>query len=117
MASISNDPGGHRRILFTAPDGKRKAIRLGKMPKKAAEAIKAKVEALLASKVSGCPWDNDTARWVAEIPDDLAEKLAKAGLIPARESATLDSFIRGYIESRNADLKPRTLMKLRTTHE
>ena len=55
MASISKDPGGRKRILFVAPDKKRKTIRLGKVPGRAAEAIKVKVEALLASKVSGCP--------------------------------------------------------------
>ena len=31
MASIGTDPGGLRRILFVAPDGERKTIRLGKM--------------------------------------------------------------------------------------
>ncbi len=41
-----------------------------------------KVEALLASKVSGCPWDNETARWVADLPDGIADKLATVGLIP-----------------------------------
>jgi hypothetical protein len=46
----------------------------------------------------------------------VADKLAAVGLIPRRGTVTLDSFIRVYVESRQADLKPRTLMKLRTTH-
>ena len=31
MATVCSDPGGRRRILFVAPDGGRKAIRLGKI--------------------------------------------------------------------------------------
>ena len=39
MASIVNDPNGRKRILFVAPDGKRKTIRLGKIDRKSAESI------------------------------------------------------------------------------
>ncbi len=31
MASLANDPGGRRRILFVDTEGNRKTIRLGKM--------------------------------------------------------------------------------------
>ena len=75
MASIAREPNGRRRILFVAADGRRKTIRLGKVPQRAAEAIKTRVEALLASSMSGCPWDAETARWVADLQDDLAAKL------------------------------------------
>lgn len=30
MASMSNDGNGLRRVLFVRPDGRRKAVRLGK---------------------------------------------------------------------------------------
>ncbi len=116
MASIAREPNGRRRILFTAADGKRKTIRLGKVPQRAAEAIKTKVEALLAAAVSGCPWDGETARWVADLQDDLAGKLAAVGLIPRRASSTLGAFLQAYIDGRT-DLKPLTLKKLRTTQE
>ncbi len=33
MASIGNDAGGCKRILFYAEDGSRKTIRLGKLSK------------------------------------------------------------------------------------
>ena len=113
MASLCNDPGGKRRIAFVAPDGKRKSLRLGKIPKKAAEAIQAKIEALLAAKVSGCAWDNPLAEWVAGLPDRLADKLTAAGLIPARDKATLGGFIEAYIKSRYVDTKPGTIDHLR----
>jgi hypothetical protein len=117
MASISRDPGGRRRILFVAPDKKRKSIRLGKVSQRAAEAVKVKVEDLVASAITGHAPSDETARWVAGLEDALAEKLSRAGLIPKRGTANLDSFIRAYIEARKADLKPRTLMKLHTTHQ
>ena len=52
MASIGNDPGGRRRILFVGMDGKRHTIRLGKMPKRSAEDVKRRVEALIAAQIS-----------------------------------------------------------------
>ena len=107
MASIAKEPNGRRRILFTAPDGKRKTIRLGKMPQRAAEAICTKVEALLAAAMSSCPWDAETARWVADLPDHLAGKLAQVGLIPKRLSASLEGFILAYVDER-VDVKPAT---------
>jgi hypothetical protein len=116
MASIAQEPNGRRRILFTAPDGKRKTIRLGKVPQRAAEMICTKVEALLAAAMSGCPWDGETARWVADLQDDLAGKLAAVGLIPRRASSTLAAFLESYINERT-DVKPRALMKWRTTQE
>ena len=110
MASISNRPNGQRRLLFVDPAGKRKTIYLGKMPKRYADAIKIKVEQLVAAVVSGCPWDNDTARWVAELPDTLASKLANVGLIGQRENAlarTLGEHLQNYMAKRT-DVKAAT---------
>lgn len=111
MASISNDPGGRRRILFVNATGDRKAIRLGKVSKRAAEAVKLKVENLLGAAVSGCGLDNETARSVADLPDALAGKLAAVDLIPKRAKETtietLGEFLDAYIKGR-AKLKPNT---------
>ena len=46
MASIANDSGGRRRILFIAADGKRRTLRLGKATAKQAEAVKVRIEPL-----------------------------------------------------------------------
>lgn len=57
MASIAKDPGGRRRVPFVAPDGKkRKTIRLGKVPQKAAESVKTNLEAVIGSLVSDGPF-------------------------------------------------------------
>ncbi len=115
MASIARDKNGTRRILFVAPDGKRKTIRLGKVSQRTAESIKCRVEHLLAAKIAGHAMDADTARWVSALEPRLAEKLAAVGLIPKpdnRESVTLGDYLDAYIESRT-DVKPLTVRHLR----
>jgi integrase len=114
MATIGRDPNGTRRILFVASDGTRKTVRLGKVPMKVANEVKARVEGLNAAKAAGVALDADTAAWVARIGDDLAAKLAAVDLIPEREPAeavTLGGFVRRLIDQR-ADAKPRTRANL-----
>jgi integrase len=108
MASIANDPGGRRRILFMAPDERRKTIRLGKCDRKSAEAIARHVEALLGAKMSGQSIPRDTAAWLSAIGAALRDKLAAVGLIEATRQAALGEFLRSYILSR-PDVKPATL--------
>ncbi len=110
MASIANDKNGSRRILFIAPDGKRKTIRLGKISKRAAEAVKFRVEQLLAAKLTGHAIETDTAGWLAKLEPLMADKLARVGLIPKRDTineATLACFIEAYIQ-RRTDTSPDT---------
>jgi len=110
MASIAKDLGGQRRLLFVGPDKKRRTIRLGKVSQRMAEAVKFRVEQLLAAKLTGHAIDADTARWVADLPDALADKLARVGLIPKRETevtTTLGPFLADYVE-RRIDVKPAT---------
>jgi integrase len=110
MASVANDPGGLRRVLFVDPQGDRKAIRLGKVSQRAAESVKLRVEQLLSAKLLNRAVDADTARWVAELPPAMADKLARVGLVPKREraaAAKLGPFVESYI-TRRADVSPHT---------
>ena len=107
MASIG-DPNGRRRIQFVAPDGSRKAIRLGKIDRKSAESICRHVEALLSAKVGGQTTPRDTAAWLSALGDALKAKLAAVGLVDAPKRAILGEFLRGYILSR-PDVKPATM--------
>src|SRR5262245_48864053 len=113
MASISNDPNGHRRILFVAGDGTRKTLRLGKVSQRVAAEIKTKVETLNAAAIGGLSLDNETAAWVGKIGDKLHRKLAAAGLvsprqpIEARKQAGLGAWLEDYIVGRT-DVKPNT---------
>jgi hypothetical protein len=112
MASIVNDPGGRRRILFVAPDGSRKAIRLGKMDRKSAESICRHVEALLAARIGGQPIPRATAVWLANIGAVLRDKLTAAGLVQSQQRATLGEFLDAFIASRKATAAPNTITNL-----
>jgi len=117
MASIARGKNGNRRIQFVAPNGKRPAIRLGKVSQRVAEAVKFRVEQLLAAKLTGHAVDADTARWVGSLEPAMTDKLARVGLIPSRddkanESTTLGMFLDEYIAGRT-DLKPSTIRHLK----
>ena len=110
MASIVKRPRGQRWIQLVGSDGKRRTIRLGKVSQRMAESVKYRVEQLNAAKISGHAPDDDTARWVAGLPGELAAKLARAGLIPSRErpvTTTLQQFLEDYIAERK-DVEPST---------
>lgn len=114
MASISTDSNGRRTVQFVAKDGKRKSIRLGKVPMKTAEEVRRRVEYLLASVVSGTAPDSDTTKWVASIGDELHSRLAAVGLVTARAKAAnlrLKVFIDAYVAGRT-DAKPQTILNL-----
>lgn len=110
MASVVNRPNGRREVQFSDADGKRKTVRLGKMPKRDAESVKIRIEHLLTAQITKRPLEADTARWVATLDEVLADRLAKVGLIRQRESAFLNEYLEGYIAGRT-DVKPRTLLK------
>lgn len=110
MASIGNDPNGRKRILFVAADGSRRTVRLGKCSPRDAEAVCRHVEALANATMSGQPVSRETAAWLGGVGDMLHDRLARAGLVEARESpgrVRLAEFIDGYIAQR-VDLKPAT---------
>jgi integrase len=107
MASIGKDKGGYRRILFVAPDGKRKTIRLGKCPQRTAESVKTKVEALVSALLSGQSPDDETSRWVANLDAVMADKLAAVGLIAKHSRATIGELAKVFIAS-HPGAKPAT---------
>jgi integrase len=120
MASMGQDPGGRRRILFVAGDGSRKTVRLGKASKKQAEAFKIKLENLVTGRFTTGGIDDETARWVAGLEDGMYAKLVAVGLLEPRASAPpapappepcLGELLDGYIQARD-DLKPNTRIVL-----
>jgi len=110
MASIGKDKNGLKRVLFVSEDGRRKTIRLGKVSVKQALAFKVKLEALIAQRFTG-NLDDETSRWLANLPNDIHAKLHMAGLVNARASMQLKAFLDEYIESRT-DIKPQTKVVL-----
>lgn len=114
MASLSNDPGGSRRILFVDRHGKRQAIRLGKVAKKAAVSVKLHIEQIVAAQVTSTAPPLETSRWLAGLDDSMLRKLARVDLAERPERSTLGAFLDKYLESRT-DLKPNTRKKYLTT--
>lgn len=105
MASIVKRSGSNSRsIQFYESDGSCKLIRLGKVPQRAAEVVKIKVEALIAAKLTGGSLDDETSRWLRDRDDVIYEKLVRVGLVPPRtlpaEQLTLAQFIDQFIETR-----------------
>ena len=107
MASITRETHGRRTVQFIGPDRKRRSIRLGKMPQRMAEAVKVRVEHLVAAAITGHALDDETARWVADVDDSLRDKLARVDLVPKRDATTLAAFIDNYIAARS-DVKSAT---------
>lgn len=87
--------------------GNRKTIRLGKVSERQAQAVKLKIEDLVTAQLQGVPPSDETSRWVADRDDTMRNKLARAGLVAARESMTLGGFIDAYTAQR-VDVKEST---------
>ena len=75
MASLSRSSKGHYTLQFTY-GLKRRTLRLGRIPKRNAEAYKLRVEQLVAARQTGCAPGGETARWLNEIDDSLYARLA-----------------------------------------
>jgi len=75
---------------------------------KQAEAFKMKVEALIGCGITGAMSD-ETARWLADLPDPMHARLAAVGLIPERQSTRLAAFLDGYV-ARRVDVKDSTAL-------
>jgi len=121
MASIHKERRGgnvYYRLQFYDKDNRRRSMRLGTINKKSADTIRVRVEDLVSASIAGGSPNNETARWLAEIGDDVAQKLATAGFasyVPRRESATLGAFLESYIDSRKAGFAANTLRNLNYT--
>lgn len=115
MASIGKDTGGRRRILFVAPDGKRKTVRLGKCSHTQAGKVKVKIEALVTAQLNLGSVDDEVSRWLAALPENMHNRLVAVGLAKPRATSpdataagwTLGRFLDEYTRSR-VDVKPGT---------
>jgi len=87
------------RIVWTDSEGKQKALRLGQIPRRAAERMLILTERLLEARRLGLPLDPETTRWVEDLDDTIAERLARLGLIPPRKMLTLAEFLQDWIHT------------------
>lgn len=110
MASIYRDATRDGwKCQFYMPNGARHIVWLGSCSKAAAEHTRKQIESLVACKAIGAPPDAAVARWLKDISDRLAERLALFGLIESRSNSNkkLGNFLETYIKSRT-DIKDRT---------
>lgn len=112
MASLFNNKPNHWAVQFTTADGRRRpVIYLGRVGRKAGDAIRSHVEHLLNATIHRQAVPRDTALWLAEIGDDLHAKLARAGLVAPREEKPVTE-IGGYFDAyiaRRTDLRKMTV--------
>jgi len=101
MASICEDPGGRKRILFNGQDGVRCAIRLGKMSRKQADSFKIRLETLIADRIAGHGQSAELAEWIRGLDSVIRGRLVAVGLLNddglanVRLGALLDHFFAG----------------------
>lgn len=108
MASISNDGNGLRRIQYVGPDGRRRAIRLGRVSERTAQQVRAHVENLVSAKATGHAVPRETASWLAaDAGEPMLTKLAAVGLIQPREAVLLKPYLAAVLASRG-DVKAST---------
>ena len=93
MASLSKESGRNSwKLSWYDADNKRKAIRLGDMPKKTASQFKVKFEELLGVRRGGGSMPPTLHEWANSLDADLRERLVKVGLVAPRLRVTLVNF-------------------------
>lgn len=100
MASITHQANGRRTVQFVDTDKRRRSVRLGKVTKAQAEAVRGYVESLLSCKVTGQSMSRNVALWVADLDETLHDRLSAVGLIEPRQHQTLHDFIEAFIASK-----------------
>jgi integrase len=108
---------GFKSVRYVNAAGESKTLAIGKLTKAQASEVKSYVERLNVAKITRAAVDNRTAVWLAEIGDDLHERLAEHGLVaprkpqtatPAASARTLGSFLESFLAKR-ATAKPNSL--------
>ena len=89
---------GKYRIRFTL-DGKEKEMLLPTADKRVAETVCGMVERLVEQKQTGEP-NRLLSNWLKEIPDDLRQRLERAGLVEESKRLTVAELYKKFLESK-----------------
>jgi integrase len=116
MANLVDRGNGRWAVQFRNKDGYRKTVSLGKMPRRMAGLVRARIEELESAARSGLSASLEVMRWLGnDCGRPLYEKLVKVGLAPRRpEGPQLADFLREYMKSRT-DVAPNTQGTYRRT--
>lgn len=102
MASLSKEAGRDSwKLTWRLADGRRKAIRLGSMPKKSATSFKVRFEELLGVNRAGDRLPLSLSEWVDGLDPGLRDRLADAGVIKRQERMTLGGLCDAFLASRS----------------
>ena len=99
------------RIWFKDKDGKRRSIRLGRVTRRDADALRVKIDALLSATLSGNSLDRETVIWLADLGSELYDKLLTVGLVPERKRMNISDLFEQFIDNRH--VKDSTLITYR----
>ncbi|MEM7621751.1 MAG: site-specific integrase [Planctomycetota bacterium] len=117
MASITNEPNGRRTIQVVGTDGKRRSIRLGKVSKRHAEAVRSRIEELISCQKTGQSRPAELSEWIESTDDAFHARLVNASLVSERHRVTLAGFIDDYIDSRtDTKVSTRTVYRRARRH-
>lgn len=111
MASVSKETRGGRvtyRIAFVDPNGRRRFVRLPGVQKRDAQEVASRVDAIVSARMAGSSLPPSVVGWLSSLGDTLHAKLASAGLVEERKSATLGEFLEGFITRHAERLDPKT---------
>jgi integrase len=100
MASVIKDPNGFKRVQWCVGDGQRRTLRLGAVSVRQAEAVRVRIEQVLASKSTGV-MDCEATKWLESLDDDMHGKMAKLGLVAprGRQHRTLSDLLTAYFDN------------------
>ncbi len=117
MASLTHAANGTYRVLLPL-GGKRRTLRLGKLPANDAEAVRLHVEQLALHREHGATIPPATLAWLRSLPERPYAKLARLGLVEARSVLTLGELLTRYertatVKKSTADARRQTTGSLR----
>ena len=116
MARVNIDDKGRKLIRYTDSAGKRRTLRLGRMPLADVDTIRGHVAKIVQAQITGRAVPVNTSNWLNEISPTLQAKLAKFGLVAVQApSQTLQGLIDLLAASSN--VKPSTQAARATTHK
>ena len=111
MASLVTYGTGLRRIDFTlSPNGPRRSVRLGRVDAKTGKATLARLETLIADKLTSRPHDAELCQWLGSLDDTLLSRLRAVGLTEGVgvTRTTLGDFLKRAEAARNVKESTRT---------
>ncbi|PQO37586.1 site-specific integrase [Bremerella cremea] len=83
--------------------------------KRTAERTVLRIDDLIESAVHRTPLDGELLRWLEEIDERLFKQLVRAGLAKERAGHTVQSLTNAILESKEASVKPRTIVSMKQT--